>query len=154
VVQAANIAPTDRVRVSVEMVGAEGLDAGQSLVDRGFGGEEGLEGFVVRGSGAAGGHGVFSCSAGCGLASGDGCFQCCADRPDRDIVKVEARASTPIAGFQRPQAELLGCNLQQKGFARDLGGGCGFGLHDVVSGAWAVLHLQTGSLLGRPLSTK
>jgi hypothetical protein len=55
---------------------------------------------------------VFSCSAGCGLASGDGCFQCCADRPDRDIVKVEARASTPIAGFQRPQAELLGCNLQ------------------------------------------
>jgi hypothetical protein len=48
------------VQVGIEMVVAQGLDSGQHLVDLGFGGEEGFEGFVVRGGGAAVGHGVVS----------------------------------------------------------------------------------------------
>ena len=52
-VQRAAVAPMDGVGVGVELVGVEGLDACQHVVAAAFGGEEGLEGFVVRGGGAA-----------------------------------------------------------------------------------------------------
>ena len=77
--QRSDIAPVDLVGVGVEMIVVKGLNAGQHLVDPGLGGEEGFEGFVVRGVGAASCHGVIACSAGCGLASGEGRFQCGAD---------------------------------------------------------------------------
>ena len=54
------------------------------------------------------------------MASGEGRFQRGADRPDRDIEEVEAVA---VAGFESLQVEMLGGDLQQKGFTR--GGGSG-----------------------------
>jgi hypothetical protein len=144
VVQRANVAPVDRVRIGVEVVSAEGLNARQEVVDPTFGGEEGFEGFLVRGGGAAGCDGVISCSLGCGLASGEGRFQCGADRPYRRIVEVEP---VGIAGFQRLDMEMFGGDLQQQDFLGGFDGGCS---HGVISGAWAVLRLQSGSLYRGP----
>ena len=56
VVQGANIAPVDLVRVGVEMVVAQGLQALQHRVDLELGGHEGVEGLGTVGRAAAG-HG-------------------------------------------------------------------------------------------------
>jgi len=95
VVQSANIAPFDLVGVGAEMVVAEGRQARKHPVDLDVRSKESVQGFGIVGGAAV--SWLFSCSARCSLASGEGGFQRGADRPDRDIVEVEAVA---VAGFQ------------------------------------------------------
>jgi hypothetical protein len=59
-VQGANVAPVDLVGVAIEMDIAQGLQSLQHPVDLELGGHEGVEGLIVGGVGAAGGHGVVS----------------------------------------------------------------------------------------------
>ena len=59
VVQGADVAPIDLVRVGLEMIVTNGLQPFQHRVDLELGGHEGVESLSVVGGGA-GGHGVVS----------------------------------------------------------------------------------------------
>ena len=114
VVECANITPADLVGVSVEGVVAYGFQMRRESTAT-LAAHQGIQGFVAVCSGAMSGHGCFPDQRFAAWPSGEGRFQIGADRPDCDVVDVEAIA---VAGFQPLHHETFGGDLEQQRFNR------------------------------------